>query len=108
MNDQAAYERMFLKIVRMRKKRDRKRGMLEIIAAILETSMTETTKTEIVYSCNLNFTIINYYLQLLLGNNLLAISSRTNTFTTTEKGTRYLQHYEELSRCLDLSVSLRN
>jgi len=59
-------------------------------------------KTKIVYAVNLNFKIVNPYLDLLVRNGLLetSIDGRYIRYTTTTKGAEALEHLRALEKLL--------
>lgn len=74
-----------------------------IIAQILEACVDGASKTRVVYQCNLNFTTVNPYLDLLTGRGLIAASSGPRAlFRATERGLelmdRLKQHHCEISK----------
>lgn len=71
--------------------------MLDISADILALCYIGTSKTGLVYKCNLNFTVIKYYIALLVGNGLLSLDQERGVYHITEKGFKFLAHYKELS-----------
>jgi predicted transcriptional regulator len=73
----------------------RRRSFLDIIADILNVSQKGASKTMLVYSCNLNFTIIKDYINALLELGLLKYDEN-GAFFTTIKGKDYLQNYRRL------------
>lgn len=63
-----------------------------IIAQILEACIDGASKTRIVYQCNLNFTTVNPYLDLLIGRGLIAASSgQRPIFKTTASGLELME-----------------
>jgi len=93
-----------------------------IIAQILEACIDGASKTRIVYRCNLNFTTVNPYLDLLKGRGLISASGGQRIrFRTTASGLelmeRLKQHHCEISKLRsqiedmmagELSASLEN
>ncbi len=80
-----------------------KRSSDMIIAQILEACIDGASKTRIVYQCNLNFTTVNPYLDLLADRGLIAASSCPRArFKTTASGLelmeRLKQHHCEISK----------
>jgi len=71
-----------------------KRNNLDIYSDILRVSRSGAKKTHLVYKANLNFKIVKKYLQGCIKNGFLEQSGER--FYTTEKGSRFLEQYEEL------------
>ena len=78
----------------------KKRNDVEISADILRVAMTGAKKSHIVYQTNLNFKLLDKYLELLTKNDLITSPSDNKTFKTTEKGLRYLDHFEGFQKYL--------
>ncbi len=72
-----------------------RRNNLDISADILEVARGGAKKTHLVYRANLNFKLVNEYLDRLEEKGLIEPSS--GMFYTTEKGARFLRHYGELA-----------
>jgi len=75
----------------------RRRSHIEISADILRIAKAGARKTRIVYGANLNFKLLNEYLDKLERAGLIARElGKTEIIRTTEKGRKYLQQYESL------------
>lgn len=77
----------------------RKRSNLEISAEILQVAVGGAKKSHLVYQANLNFAIINDYIQELTSSRLL--TSPTNgskLYTTTEKGIAYIHYIDGMKQ----------
>jgi len=75
----------------------RRRSHIEISADILRIAKAGARKTRIVYGANLNFKLLNEYLEKLERAGLIAREmGKTEIIRTTEKGRKYLQQYESL------------
>jgi predicted transcriptional regulator len=73
----------------------RRRSNVDIIADILRIARKGAKKTRIVYGANLNFKLLNEYLERLREAGLITNDSeRRGVLKTTDKGRKYLQHYE--------------
>jgi predicted transcriptional regulator len=77
------------------------RGHLDITADILEASYCETRKTYLMYRCNMSFKQLKYYLDFLLGKELLCMvagdgNSKHGLIKITEKGRMFLKAYKGL------------
>ena len=77
--------------------RIRKRDSLDISADILRLATSGAIKTRIVYGANLNFKIVEGYLDRLTKLGLLE-NRDSRRYQTTKKGIAFLQRYEELSK----------
>jgi len=75
---------------------NRKRNGIEICADILMVAKKGAKKSHIVYKANLNFKLLNKYLDQLRNSDLIVKSTKNNLFKTTEKGIEYLNHFREL------------
>jgi len=74
-----------------------RRSNLEIAAEILTIAARGTRKTRIVYGANLNFKMLDMYLEKLEKAGLIANSEgNSGLIRTTEKGANYLQHFSGL------------
>ena len=74
-----------------------RRGKFEIIGEILSLTTEPSTKTSIVYRANLNFNIVNRYLDLLLRNGLVEVQGGSSKkYQITEKGLEFLAAYRNL------------
>ena len=68
---------------------------MDIIADILRIARKGAKKTRIVYGANLNFKLLNEYLERLEEAGLITNDSeKRGMLKTTDKGRKYLQHYE--------------
>ena len=65
---------------------------MEIIANILKIAKDGAKKTHIVYKANLNFKILQEYLDELTETGLIARGSE-GKIKTTDKGVQYLNYY---------------
>jgi predicted transcriptional regulator len=74
-----------------------RRGKFEIIGEILSLTTEPSTKTSVVYRANLNFNIVNRYLDLLLQNGLVGVNKGSSKkYIITEKGLEFLNAYRNL------------
>ncbi len=76
-----------------------RRGKLDIIAEILLFCEQQKSKTSIMYNTNLNYAQLKSNVSSLTGQGLLA--KKTNKYTTTEKGYRFLELFAQLNNLLD-------
>ncbi|MDH5440423.1 MAG: winged helix-turn-helix domain-containing protein [Candidatus Bathyarchaeota archaeon] len=73
----------------------RRRSNVDIIADILRIARKGAKKTRIVYGANLNFKLLNEYLERLEEAGLITNDQeKRGMLKTTDKGRKYLQHYE--------------
>lgn len=78
-----------------------KRGSFEIIYNILCEAKRGINKTKLVYKTNLNFHVMQRYIEFLIAKELLTIEHNPNTmYKTTEKGLRYIELFEEIVKDL--------
>ncbi len=76
-----------------------RRSNLEIVAEILRIARKGARKTRIVYGANLNFRMLEEYLEKLEKAGLVATSPNNGgLIETTEKGYEYLQQFDSLRR----------
>lgn len=80
----------------------KRRDKLFIIAEILEITREGSLKTQVMYRANLSFTQLNNYLNFMLKINLLekVKQNEKEIYRATEKGTRFLQRYREITELL--------
>ncbi|MFH0748622.1 MAG: winged helix-turn-helix domain-containing protein [Candidatus Bathyarchaeota archaeon] len=73
----------------------KKRSDMEILADILRVAKGGAKKSHIVYKANLNFKIVKNYLNILRSSGLIACPEGIDrVFSTTEKGTEYINHFD--------------
>ena len=78
-----------------------KRSREEILAQILNTCQEGASKTRVVYQANLNFKTVNFYLETLIGNNLLEVRTGKNVlYETTQKGANLLESINRINENL--------
>jgi predicted transcriptional regulator len=79
------------------------RSRFAIASNILNVARAgNATKTRLMYGSFLSFAQINEYLSFLESNGLVVRSQETRMYALTEKGTRFLRIYEELSQLVPL------
>lgn len=79
-----------------------KRSNLEISADVLRIARKGARKTYIIRKSNLNFKIAEKYLEFLRSGGLIkGPVGLDNLFQTTEKGVKYLHHFESLKCYLE-------
>jgi len=73
------------------------RSRTEISAQMLEIALKGAIKTKIMYRAYLSHAQMKEYLEVLLANGLMELHEN-QTYTTTEKGMRFLMIYRELDQ----------
>ncbi|MCX8206800.1 MAG: winged helix-turn-helix domain-containing protein [Methanothrix sp.] len=69
-----------------------RRSKVQIMSDILEICIDGANKTKIVYNANLNFKMLNSYLDALTKKGLLHVrKDQGNEYVTTEEGIRMLE-----------------
>lgn len=76
------------------------RTRIEIIYEMLSVCLTPTSKTHIMYRCNMSLEQLNRYLDLLVSSILLRHSPKERKYQTTEKGKEFIKQYEHLKDLL--------
>ena len=76
----------------------RRRSSLEIAADMLEAAREGARKTSIMYRANLNHALLQSYLGMLVGEELLNRSGEPERFQLSDKGSKLLRHFQELKR----------
>lgn len=74
-----------------------RRSRFEIIGEILSLATDGARKTEIIYRVNLNFNVVNKYLNLLIQEGLInPTPDSARKYKATEKGLEFLKAYKNL------------
>ncbi len=71
---------------------------MEIAADMLEAARDGVRKTSIMYRANLSYALLQSYLGMLVGEDLLKRSGEPELFQVSEKGSELLRHFQELKR----------
>jgi predicted transcriptional regulator len=80
-----------------RKREMANRSRMEIVSKILQAAEgSGTTKTKIMYHAFLSYGQLQDYLMVLTQNDLLSYDLNTRTFSTTEKGLRFIEVYNHM------------
>ena len=79
----------------------RKRFKDQILCKILQVCGVGANKTQIVYSCNLNFHTVVPYLDLLIKNELAErVEGEIVRYRITPRGEEALRHLQELEKLI--------
>lgn len=76
------------------------RNRIDIIAQLLDAASSPSTKTKMMYRAMLSYEQIKEYLAMLTGNDLIAYDKPSRRFTTTDKGYRFMERYEDLNKLI--------
>ena len=83
------------------------RSRVEIASNILRVAVGgRATKTRLMYGAYLSFTQINEYLKFLQSNALIMTDPETHVYSLTEKGLRFLNLYEEMTKLVPEAASI--
>jgi predicted transcriptional regulator len=74
------------------------RSRTDIVAMILQAATQGATKTRLMYSAFLSHSQLQEYLQFLLEKGLLAHDPKSGEYKLTERGLRFVQVYEDISK----------
>jgi predicted transcriptional regulator len=74
-----------------------RRSSMEIMVNILEEARNGINKTRLVYRTNLNFIVVQKYINFLSDKGLIRTDQRPNlVFVTTERGGQFLDEFAKL------------
>ena len=73
------------------------RSRTEIVAMILQSAHSGSTKTKIMYKAYLSYTQLKEYLRFLQDNDLIKYEEGTQLYRITAKGRHFLEAYDEIS-----------
>lgn len=73
------------------------RDQLSIIGAILEVTISGSSKTKIMKKSNLSFTLLKKYLIIVINSGLVTFND--NFYSLTPRGRFYLNEYRNLETC---------
>lgn len=79
-----------------------RRSRYDIIAKILSVARDGAGKTEILYRANLNFGMVNGYLNSLIQDGMISLTTGSTKYNTTKKGLEFLKAYENLKNVKNL------
>lgn len=79
-----------------------RRDKLQIILDILDICVKGANKTKIVYQANLNFKMVNIYLDILTNDGLLDLDKdQSKLYVTTNKGKDLLKNLKQIYNKLE-------
>lgn len=82
----------------------KRRNAMEITISILEEAKNGINKTRLVYSTNLNFFLIQRYIEFLTAKNLLEVVNNPQPiYKTTEKGIEMLNEFSKIKDILGVN-----
>jgi predicted transcriptional regulator len=81
------------------------RSRSDIIIVILESTRSGATKTKIMYNTYLSYTQLVKYLEYLQQNDLLEYEKGTHLYRPTEKGLKFLNLSDKLSKMVSVNNS---
>ncbi len=76
----------------------KRRSPEDIVADILRSAERSISKTRIMYKAALNYKQLNKYLEILTREGLLLHDTRSRRYRSSEKGTLYVERFEEFVR----------
>ena len=77
-----------------------RRSRVEIITDILKNAIGGSNKTNLVYSTNTNFKVLNESLELLVERRFIEVLGKR--YYTTELGLEFIRIYQKMSGLLNL------
>lgn len=78
---------------------------MDIMAEILKVARDGAKKTHIVYKANLNFKVLEEYLEKMISAGLVTIlKEKRNLIQTTEKGVTYLKNYRGFMNYFETAI----
>lgn len=85
------------------KRFSKRRGCLDIVAEVLDASYHTIRKTDLISQCNLSFTQLEKYLDLILDARLVVVENdgRRLLLKMSDKGKSFLEAYERLEALLE-------
>ena len=78
----------------------RYRNRIDIIAQLLDTASSPTTKTKMMYKALLSYEQLKEYLVMLTENDLIIYDKKSGRFSTTNKGYEFIKRYEHLTKLI--------
>ncbi len=84
-----------------------RRSSMEIMVNVLEESRNGINKTRLVYRTNLNFIVVQKYIDFLTDKGLITTDQRPNlVYVTTEKGVRFLDEFTKLTDIMGIEQTV--
>jgi len=74
------------------------RGRLDIIADILNVTLKNAKKTQIMYQANLSYKVMQKYLAEITNAQLISFEDEHQSYSLTDKGREFLEAYEKYSK----------
>lgn len=74
------------------------RGRLDIIADILNVTLKNAKKTQIMYQANLSYKVMQKYLADITNAQLISFEDEKQSYSLTDKGREFLEAYEKYSK----------
>lgn len=78
------------------------REHVDIVKAILETTRSGASKTQIMYKAFLSYTLLVNYLQILQDKGLVKYNKKTLRYKLTKKGDQFIEYYKKIAELLDM------
>ena len=81
----------------------RRRSRFEVMYQILSLCKTLQQKTYIMFKCNLSYSLLQKYLEILVSANMLKILRKEKSkeyYIVTDRGERFMAEYEKLQEML--------
>ena len=87
--------------------RAERRSSMEIMVNILEEARSGINKTRLVYRTNLNFIVVQKYIDFLTEKGLIQTDQRPNlVYVTTEKGVQFLDEFVKLTDIMGVEQTI--
>lgn len=84
-----------------------RRSSMEIMVNILEEARSGINKTRLVYRTNLNFIVVQKYIDFLTEKGLIQTDQRPNlVYVTTERGVQFLNEFTKLTDIMGLEQTI--
>jgi predicted transcriptional regulator len=74
------------------------RGILDIIADILQVASQDAKKTEIMYKANLSYKVLKRYLKETTAASLISFKATERCYVLTSKGVEFLEAYKDYAK----------
>lgn len=84
-----------------------RRSSMEIMVNILEEARSGINKTRLVYRTNLNFIVVQKYIDFLTEKGLIQTDQRPNlVYVTTERGVQFLNEFTKLTDIMGVEQTI--